>query len=110
MRIWDIKPKYLCRNHLLGEHYELHALWSIIINNKKGFSGHPETSRWRNKLKALYFRHRELAEEMEKRDYRHNSPLDRKLAKGKKIQDVYLQSPREQKKILKNRSCFCFRP
>ncbi len=22
MRIWDIKPKYLCRKHLLGEHRE----------------------------------------------------------------------------------------
>jgi hypothetical protein len=25
MRIWDIEPRKLCRNHLLGEHRELHA-------------------------------------------------------------------------------------
>ncbi len=30
MRIWDIPPKLLCRNHLLGEHRELHAIWSIL--------------------------------------------------------------------------------
>ena len=47
MRIWDISSKNLCRKHLIAEHEELHSLWSIIINNKRGYSKHPETSRWR---------------------------------------------------------------
>lgn len=108
MRIWDLEPKYLCRNHLLGEHQELHALWSIIINNKRGFSNHPETERWRGKLKALYLRHQELVKEMQKRGYNHKSLLDNKFAQGKKVQDIYLQSPKEQKRILRNRPCSCF--
>ena len=60
MRIWDIAPKKLCRNHLLGEHRELHAIWSVIVNGKKGYARHPETLRWMGKLKALYGRHEAL--------------------------------------------------
>ena len=36
MRIWDIAAHKLCRNHLLGEHRELHAIWSILTTGKKG--------------------------------------------------------------------------
>ena len=60
MRIWDIPVEKLCRNHLLGEHRELHAIWSILINNKKGYAHHPETVRWKGKQKALYLRHEQL--------------------------------------------------
>lgn len=45
MRIWDISPGKLCKNHLLGEHRELHAIWTVITENKKGYSKHPETIR-----------------------------------------------------------------
>jgi Skp family chaperone for outer membrane proteins len=105
MRIWDIAPSFLCRKHLLAEHGELHALWSIILNNRKGFSKHPETLRWRGKLKALYNRHEELVKEMEKRGYQHSSALDKQLAKGKSSQDHLLQSRSEQKQILAKKSC-----
>lgn len=43
MRIWDVSPSKLCKNHLLGEHRELHAMWVVITENKKGYSKHPET-------------------------------------------------------------------
>lgn len=108
MRIWDIKPCYLCRNHLLGEHGELHALWSIITKNKKGFKNHPETKRWVGKLKALYLRHDLLVAEMNKRGYLHKTSLNKNLAKGKIRQNKLLQPVKEQKKILKNRCPFCF--
>ncbi|MCJ7581138.1 MAG: pyrimidine dimer DNA glycosylase/endonuclease V [Candidatus Aminicenantes bacterium] len=108
MRIWDIPPKELCRNHLLGEHAELHALWSIITRGKTGYSHHPETLRWLGKLKALYARHELLVEEMENRGYNHHSPLNKQEAKGKDVQDVFLESPRKQKKILKDKPCKCF--
>jgi len=107
MRIWDISPKYLCRKHLIAEHGELHSLWSIIVNKKKGFSKHPETMRWRGKLKALFLRHEKLVKEMKKRGYKHNSPLNKKQAKGKDTQLVYIDKPNEQKKILTNKSCDC---
>ncbi|NOT23776.1 MAG: pyrimidine dimer DNA glycosylase, partial [Nitrospiraceae bacterium] len=60
MRIWDISPKKLCRNHLLEEPRELHAIWSVLVNGKKGYSRHPETLRWKGKLKALFGRHGRL--------------------------------------------------
>ena len=44
MRIWDLSPGYLNRGSLLGEHRELHGLHSIIVNGKKGYANHPETT------------------------------------------------------------------
>ena len=107
MRIWDISPKKLCRNHLLGEHRELHAIWSILTKNKKGYSKHPETLRWKNKLAALYARHQEFVKEMKNRGYNHYSNLDIKLATGSKNQDILLDSYKRQTKILKNKNCDC---
>jgi len=107
MRIWEINPKHLCRNHLLGEHAELHAIWSVIINNKKGFKNHPEVNRWRGKLRALYMRHNLLVKEMEKRGYGHHSPLNKKLARGDSKQKIFVDSVEKQKAILKSRECDC---
>ena len=107
MRIWDIPPEKLCRQHLLGEHRELHAIWNIISKDKKGYSNHPETKRWKGKLKALYLRHEKLVDEMKKRGYNHNSPLDARLAVGKEIQDECVDSIDTQIKILKNKMCKC---
>ena len=92
MRIWDIEVKCLCRQHLLGEHRELHAIWSILTKNKKGYSHHPETNRWQGKLKALYLRHEKLVKEMQKRGYLHHSNLDKKLARGGAVQNYFLQT------------------
>jgi len=107
MRIWDIPPERLCRNHLLGEHRELHAIWNIITRNKKGYAHHPETLRWKNKLKALFLRHEKLVQQMSKRGYQHKSQLFRALAKGKNRQDSYVNSVSQQISILKNKKCAC---
>lgn len=107
MRIWDVPPERLCRLHLLGEHRELHALWSIITMGKKAYANHPETKRWRGKLKALYARHEKLVKEMERRGYVHKTPLDKKLAKGKGEQDEYVDTPDEQVRILRKKRCGC---
>jgi len=107
MRIWDISPSKLCRNHLLGEHRELHAIWSIIINNKKGYSKHPETLRWKGKLKAFYKRHEKLVEEMERRKYLHKSPLDKRKAVGQNKQNIMVDSRKRQIEILKGKKCKC---
>lgn len=108
MRIWDIPPSELCRIHLLGEHRELHALWTILTANKKGYRNHPETKRWVGKLAALYKRHEEEVKEMEKRGYTHKSPLDNRLAKGKQKQDQLVNTKEEQKVILKKKKCSCY--
>jgi len=107
MRIWDIPPKKLCKNHLLGEHRELHAMWTVITENKKGYSMHPETLRWKGKLKAMYSRHEELVKEMSSRGYSHKSPLDKRKATGQSIQNDFVDIPSRQIQILKNKGCTC---
>lgn len=107
MRIWDIPVEKLCRNHLLGEHRELHAMWVVITQNKKGYSKHPETIRWIGKLKAMYMRHDEQVKEMERRGYNHQSQLDIKNATGKSKQDVFVDIPSIQIQILKQKACQC---
>ncbi|ACD83701.1 pyrimidine dimer DNA glycosylase/endonuclease V [Candidatus Methylacidiphilum infernorum] len=107
MRIWDIEPQKLCNKHLLGEHRELHALWTILVQSKKGYANHPETKRWRGKLKALFLRHEQLVKEMVRRGYKHKSPLDQNLALGSGIQDQFVDSIEKQKEILKRKNCPC---
>jgi hypothetical protein len=107
MRIWDISVERLCDKHLLGEHLELHAIWAILTDHKKGYSKHPETLRWKGKLKALYKVHQNIASEMSKRGFNHNSPLSIRFAKGKGIQNEYVASPEEQAVILKGKKCGC---
>lgn len=76
VRIWDAIPvEWLCRNHLLGEHRELHIIWSAIVGGKKGYSKHTETLRWVGCVGSLYLRHEQQADEMKRRGYYHGSPL-----------------------------------
>jgi Pyrimidine dimer DNA glycosylase len=107
MRIWDIPPEKLCRNHLLGEHRELHAIWSILIHQKKGYAHHPETLRWRGKLKALYLRHEALVQEMIQRGYHHRSPLAIEHATGDDQQDILIDSYEKQVQLLRQKRCGC---
>ncbi|CAK8714327.1 DUF1722 domain-containing protein [Candidatus Electrothrix gigas] len=75
MRIWDIHPGYLNRQSLLGEHRELHAIVSILVNGKKGYSRHPETLRWVGHDWALKMRHDLLAAEMSLRGFKEKTPV-----------------------------------
>lgn len=83
MRIWDrIPPESLCRQHLLGEHRELHGLWNILLRIESGvdpatigYASHPETKRWIGHEPALWDRHEWLVAEMSARGYNHRSPL-----------------------------------
>jgi len=108
MRIWDLPPHQLCRVHLLGEHRELHALWTILTQDKKGYRNHPETKRWVGKLAALYNRHEAEVTEMEFRGYTHKSPLDKKLATGSSDQKTLLHTLEEQQQLLKDKQCACY--
>ncbi len=108
MRIWDIPPHKLCRQHLLGEHVELHGIWTIVTEGREGgYAHHPEVERWRGKLKALYNKHEEIVEEMLQRSYQHNSPLDPALATGADVQDTFVDPPAEQIRLLKQKGCDC---
>ena len=107
MRVWDLPPSLLCRAHLLGEHRELHAIWSVLTLGKKGYSRHPETLRWQGKLAALWRRHQRLVREMERRSYVHASPLDRRRARGAARQSAHVDSPARQRLLLKAKGCGC---
>lgn len=109
MRIWDVPTSYLCRKHLLGEHRELHAIWTILSTDRKGYRNHPETKRWEGKLAALYLRHEEEVREMEKRKYTHRSPLDIESRVGKTKQDEMVNTIEEQIVLLKNKDCDCYK-
>lgn len=107
MRIWDLAPSLLCRQHLLGEHRELHGLWRILTLGKIGYSRHPETLRWHGKLRALYLRHEALVAEMERRGYQHASPLDPLLATGDATQSDFVDPPERQRELLLAKGCDC---
>jgi hypothetical protein len=75
MRIWDVAIGELDDQHLLGEHSELHALWTVLQRNSGGYQHHPETRRWRGHRPALWRRHEEQVAEMARRGFCHRSPL-----------------------------------
>ena len=107
MRIWDVPPERLCRQHLLGEHRELHGLWNILTQGKSGYSRHPETRRWEGRLAALYHRHEALVAEMARRGYRHGSPLDATQATGASVQAVFVDPIHRQYALLREKGCDC---
>lgn len=107
MRIWDLPVTELCRAHLLGEHSELHGLWNVLTQGKRGYAHHPETRRWRGKLRALYLRHEAQVVELGRRGYRHASMLDASLGIGSPVQDEYVDTPAEQRAILRAKGCDC---
>jgi len=110
MRVWDIPCSKLCRQHLLGEHRELHAIWAILTNpdSKSPYRNHPETKRWKNHLRRLYKRHSEQVEEMINRGYNHDSDLKPIKAFCAMIYPfTQWQTTGEQIKILKAKGCEC---
>ena len=72
MRMWMIEPEYLCRQHLLGEHNEIHK-HRHNFEKKHSISGriHPVVLIEPANMKV---RHDQLVKEMLKRGYNHSSP------------------------------------
>lgn len=72
MRNWMLPPSLLCRKHLMGEHVECHMAMASLKNGRsvKGFiiKGLLEPQN-------LCSRHDELAKEINRRGYKHNSAL-----------------------------------
>ena len=70
MRMWMINPKLLCRKHLLGEHGELHKHRSLFVK------GHSIAGRLGQiEPRAMERRHNQLAREMVRRGFKHQSPF-----------------------------------
>lgn len=107
VRIWDLEPAVLCDRHLVGEHAELHALWAVLTQDKRGYREHPETKRWVGRLAALHARHERLVAEMAARGFRHHSPLDAALATGSAEQTELVDTLAHQRALLVAKGCAC---
>lgn len=72
MRMWNLDPRLLCRQHLLGEHVEMHMMIGTILAGKscKGY-----TDDGLIEIHNVRKRHDELVVEMTRRGYNHKSPL-----------------------------------
>jgi hypothetical protein len=75
VRIWAVPVSELDRQHLLGEHGELHCIVGALLGKYKSYRNHPETIRFQNRIEQLYSRHDRQVTEMQKRGYKHKSPL-----------------------------------
>ena len=75
MRMWMVNPRIMCRQHLLGEHAEIH-MFIGTINQKKSVKGYLEKGLL--ETHNLYNRHEELVKEMIDRGYNHSSEVDEK--------------------------------
>jgi uncharacterized protein YpbB len=102
MRIWDIHPRYICTQHLLGQHNELHCIFKTLHLNRKPWSNHPETKRWQNKLQALHAIHELIVQEFANRNINHKSPLPQ--IKDNNIQTIFLHSIEQQHQLLLQKS------
>jgi len=72
MRMWLVDPRLMCSQHLLGEHVELHMLVGSL-NRGKRIDGFLEQGLV--ELRSIRRRHAELVAEMQRRGFRHQSPL-----------------------------------
>jgi hypothetical protein len=72
MRMWKVPPRIMCRQHLLGEHNEMHMFIGTI---KKGTSIKGYVEKSLVETNNIQKRHDELVYEMSFRGYNHYSPL-----------------------------------
>ena len=73
MRMWMVDTGTMCRNHLLGEHVECHMFVGAV---KRGKNIQGYLDKGLLEIHNLKKRHDQLAAEMQKRGYRHNSPIE----------------------------------
>ena len=85
MRMWMVDPELLCRKHLLGEHVECHMFRGSL---RKGLSLRGFLVAGLLDSRSLAHRHDQLAAEMQRRGYRHASPLPRDFDATAAVSDV----------------------
>ncbi len=101
MRVWDVHPGYLSRQNLLGQHAEIHAIFSVIVEGKRGYAHHPETLRWRARLPLLGQRHQLTVAEMTVRGWGHRSPMEGADGPDTDEDITYVDAPSRQFTLLK---------
>ena len=88
-----VDPRIMCRQHLLGEHAEIHMFIGAI---DRGYSVKGYLERGLLEIHNLYNRHEELVREMERRNYRHNSKIDKKWKQVERLGSIDKQKNRKQ--------------
>ena len=74
MRMWNVNPSIMCRQHLLGEHLEMH-MFAGCISKGKSIRGYIENGLVDTGL--IIKRHDKLAREIARRGFRHDSPIQK---------------------------------
>lgn len=77
-RMWNVNPKKMCRQHLLGEHKELHQ---AVGSLRKGRSLEGHIKKGQLEIHNIRARHTQLVKEMKSRGYNHKSPLKTFISK-----------------------------
>lgn len=80
-----VDPRIMCRQHLLGEHAEIH-MFIGTINRGNSVKGYLEKGLL--EVHSLYNRHDELAKEMKRRNYRHNSEISKKWKQARMLGSI----------------------
>ncbi len=74
MRMWMVNPSFMCDQHLLGEHVEVHM---FVGSMAKGIRMDGYVRNGLLELRKIESRHQELAREMTNRGFNHKSEMDR---------------------------------
>ena len=84
-----VDPSVMCRQHLLGEHFETHMFVGSLNKgiDLTGYILNGEFDVW-----FLEQRHDELVKEMLKRGYKHNSPLPALMGSSNNYHQGYIDS------------------
>jgi len=88
-RMWMINPKLMCRQHLLGEHKEIHQLLGSLIKKRK------VTKYIENnciEITSLVKRHDDLVNEMLFRGWKHKSLI---VITQKEVNEISNYLPQE---------------
>lgn len=73
MRMWGVDPRLMCDQHLLGEHVEMHMFVGSI---RRGVSMRGYVDKGLVDTEEIKARHDALAAELERRGFKHRSPLE----------------------------------
>ena len=108
MRMWMVPPRFMCRKHLLGEHVEIHMLMGTL-RRARSVEGFLQLGLLAPQHAVQ--RHAALVREMERRGYRHASPLDAlpttvphgRVSRATSLKELARRCPDCRKLILQSR-------
>lgn len=108
MRIWheQLIPK-LCQKHLCAMWREGLGAYSIITENKKGYSNHPAVKEFKNAPEKLLIRLHKVRNEMLNRGYEPKMIDGYSLSKSLNETIEEWQPLEQQIEILKSKKCKC---